>query len=209
MFDIKQIQDLLYVSCFFVPGIIILFTRAQFITGRLQNFNENAFSYLIITLIYYGFTFPFIEYALSIKDPKLIRVVLWLCIVIFLPFIFGITIGIFAQKGIFRLFIQKIGINPVHPSPTAWDWWFSRHHERWVIITLKDETKFGGYFGRNSFASSDPKERDLFIEKIYVIEDDNTWTESGNKGLLVSQQEIRTMEFLPVTSEEHINEQPS
>lgn len=205
--DLRGLDNIALIVAFIVPGLVILFVRTQFITGRLPPANEAILPYLVMTLIYYGTAFPLLEYVSTLRETGWWRAVVWLFLVIIGPASLGVLLGVGAQKGLFRWLMQKLGMNPIHPHPTAWDWWFAKPCERWIVIVLKDGTMFGGYFGSNSFASSDPKERDVFIETIYVIESNGMWTNTGEKGLLVSQSEIRTLEFLPVKPQEPTDEQ--
>lgn len=122
------------------------------------------------------------------------------------PAILGVALGIGAQLGPARWLTRKFGLNPIHPSPTAWDWRFGNIPEQWVIITLKDGTKFAGFCSVKSFFSSNPEERDLYIEKIYSWGDEDEWIDVGNKSLYVAHDvahgEISTLEFLPIDHKE-------
>lgn len=68
--DVKSIETISYIFAFLVPGLIILFVRSQFITGRMPPHNEAILSYLVMTLVYYALAFPFLEYVLSVKEPR-------------------------------------------------------------------------------------------------------------------------------------------
>jgi Family of unknown function (DUF6338) len=196
--DLKGLENIEQVIALLVPGLIALFMRSQFITGRQPPLNEAILPYFVMTLIYYGLAFPLLAYVSTLQEPNWRRIAAWFLLVIIGPAIFGTLLGISSQRGYLRRLMRKLGLNPVHPSPTAWDWWFGQPHERWIIIGLKDGTKFYGYFGLKSFVSSDPKERDIFVEKVYYIQEDETWKDTGQKGLLVSQSEILTLEFFEV-----------
>jgi hypothetical protein len=74
-----------------------------------------------------------------------------------------------------------------------------------VLVVLKDGTKFGGRFGAQSFASSDGKERDVYIEQVYEIDKYDLWTPS-DQGVLILASEIRTIEFWPILPVEVSNE---
>ena len=63
--------------------------------------------------------------------------------------------------------------------PTAWDWKFGDTSAQWVLVTLNDDTKFAGYLGLRSFISSDPGERDIYIERIYDLSNRANGTISG------------------------------
>ena len=54
-----------------------------------------------------------------------------------------------------------------------------------------------GVFSARSFASSDPSDRDLYLEQIYKIEDDGLWQPVPmNRGVWIRGEAIRTIEFL-------------
>ena len=66
-----------------------------------------------------------------------------------------------------------------------------------VIITLQDDSTVYGFYGENSFASSEPDERDIYLEKIYDIDEKNKWIENKEcLGIHISQNQIKTIEFL-------------
>jgi hypothetical protein len=114
------------------------------------------------------------------------------------PAVFGALLGLNTQIEALRRFLHFFGINPVHAVPTAWDWKFGRMREHLVIVTLKDDTKFAGYCGRGSFMSSDPAERDLYVEKVYDWGEGNSWLDGGDHGLWVASGELKSVEFFPV-----------
>ncbi len=66
-----------------------------------------------------------------------------------------------------------------------------------MYFTLKDETKWYGYMGVNSFMSSDPTERDIFIEHVFEFaQDGQPWT-PRNTSVWIGHGEIQSLEFLP------------
>lgn len=52
----------------------------------------------------------------------------------------------------------------------AWDDFFMRREESWVIVHLKDGRRIGGYFGSNSYASLFPNSGHLYIEETWNID---------------------------------------
>jgi len=196
--DFKSIDTIYLAVGFLVPGLIISYVRAQFFTGRTSKQTDSLLSFLTLSVIYYGFTAPVLPWLLSIHDESYLKLAVWYCLVIVGPAAFGILISIPSRTGIIRKLFGKLGLSPVHSMPTAWDWRFSDKNQSWLIVTLKDGTVFAGYFGGSSFASSDPSERDIYIEKVYNIDSSNSWTETGEKGVLISKDVIQSVEFLPV-----------
>ncbi len=180
-------------------------------TGRGPPPAAALLSYLSVSVIYYALALPFVGFVLFIQDHGYEKVE-WLVFVFFffffvVPAFLGFLLGINVQKNLFRRVLQRCGLNPVHGIPTAWDWKFGDMPGQWVIVTLKDGTRFAGHCGKDSFTSSDPAERDIYIQRIYDIDDNDNWSPRGETGLLIAAGEIRTIEFLPYNPQENVNEQ--
>ena len=43
--------------------------------------------------------------------------------------------------------------------------------------------------------SSDPNERDIYIQWVYEIDDDGKWSARDERGLFIAAGEVRTIEF--------------
>lgn len=107
----------------------------------------------------------------------------------------GIAIGIIKTKQIFRVMLQKIGINLTHPIPIAWDYKFSENKSYWVEVTVSNGKTLRGLYSSGSFVASDPTFRDLYIEELYLKEND-TWTrQAQTAGVWINPEEIRYIKF--------------
>lgn len=190
-----------------VPGFITLFVRSQFVTGRRRSRSEDLLSYLTISVIYYALSFPFVGVTLSMDDSFYGRLLAWITLIFIGPAVFGFILGINVQTDWVRRALRRCGLNPVHVIPTAWDWKFGRMTNAWVLVTLKDGTTFAGFCGEDSFISSDPGERDIYIQWVYDVDPENNWSSRGDSGVLIAAGEVRTIEFWPYTPEENSNAQ--
>jgi len=199
--DFSDPQSFVFVLALIVPGLIITFTRTQFTTGRMQRHSDALLSYFTLSAVYGAVVLPFLNWVLQGNIADLLRTGLWFLIIFVGPMAFGIVLGLIAKTEIIRRLLNKIGINPVHTMPTAWDWKFGNMREHLVLLTLKDDTRFAGYCGRDSFMSSDPSERDIYIQKIYNLGENDSWNDNGDHGLWVASDEIKTIEFFPVVEE--------
>ena len=193
--DISSILPLL------LPGFIALGVRAQFIGGfSPSQSKENFVAYVAFSSVYNSLVVRFA------KPEWITDSTFWfLVIFIFLPAFFGLLLGINVQRNFSRGVLTRIGIHTTHAFPTAWDWVFSRGvSEQLVLVTLKDGTQFSGLFGLESFASSIPNERDLYIQWLYDIDEEGNWfpVDEDGKGVLISASEISTVEFWPVEEDE-------
>ena len=114
-----------------------------------------------------------------------------------LPALLGTLLGLNVRKGWTKRFLNKAKINTIHSVNTAWDWRFGDCKECWVLAVLKDGTKWAGYLGIQSFMSSDPAERDIFIERVYEIDNEtDVWT-PRTSSVWIAHAEIQSLEFWP------------
>ncbi|EPY8429033.1 DUF6338 family protein, partial [Citrobacter youngae] len=59
-----------------------------------------------------------------------------------------------------------------HPIGRSWDYFFSTRQCCWVLVTLKNGKKYGGYYGSESFASNSPEPEQIYLEKHWALDDD-------------------------------------
>ena len=196
--DLTSLDNLYLIVGFLAPGLIVLFVRSQFVTGRIAP-NLGVVPYVIVSVVYYALASPFVEIVLSIREPGLGKVLAWFGLIFAGPAALGLLLGVNIQKDLFRRVLQRCGLNLVHAIPTAWEWKFGAMPPQGVLVTLKDGTRFAGYCGPKSFISSDPAERDMYIERVYDLDDQNNWVDVGKKEVLITAGEIQTIEFWPCT----------
>lgn len=161
-------------------------------TGTYQTQNGERFlTYLTVSVIYGTLVFRLVDPAWLTKSAPV-----YLGVVFAGPAALGLVLGINIQRNLVRGLLGRIGLFTVHVLPTAWDWKFAGAlEEQWVLVTLKNGISFAGLFGKESFASSSSDERDLYIQWIYDIDEDGTWSSPGRKGVLISATEVSTIEF--------------
>ena len=204
---LKSLHNIHAAMGLFVPGLIVLFIRSQFVTDRRPSHSAAVLTYLAVSLVYYALLFPFFDLVRLLSEPRYDGVWVWFLLIFAGPAILGALLGINIQKNLLRRFLRLLGINIVHAIPTAWDWKFGNMTEQWVLVTLKDDTRFAGFCGPGSFMSSDPAERDIYIERIYDIDDEDRWLPRGENSALIAPGEIKTIEFWPKSQGENADEQ--
>ena len=204
---LKPFDNLYAAMGLLVPGLVILFVRSQFVTDRRPFQSAMLLSYLTVSLVYYAVAFPFLDHIRSLFENRDERVYAWFVLIFVGPAILGLLLGINIQKNLLRRLLQRYRLNPIHAIPTAWDWKFSNIPEQWVLVTLKDGTRFAGFCGPHSFISSDPMERDIYIQQIYDIDEKDEWFWRGEKAVLIAPGEVRTIEFWPHAPQEDADEQ--
>lgn len=195
-----DIDNIILGLALLVPGVIISFVQSKFVAGRTSPQNQ-LIHYLAVSVVYYMLVLLIVNassFEPDYQNP-------WhMCLLLLAgPIVLGGLAGHESQQGYIRRLIKRARLgNLPHPTESAWDWKFMDTNDEWVIITLKDGTRFFGFYGKNSFASSDPQRRDVYIQWIYDI-DENGDLKYSRKGLLITAGEIKTIEFLSYTDEPH------
>jgi len=97
-----------------------------------------------------------------------------------------------------------------HPTPMAWDYFFGRGKSCFMLCRLKNGKSIAGYFGPNSFASSFPHPRDIYLEQTWLTDAEGRLSAPmpGSTGVLVSFDECELVEFFEATPQP-VQEAPS
>jgi hypothetical protein len=196
--DFKGDENFLLILLFVVPGLVAVSVRSRFITGRAPSAKENILNFVVLSFVYYALVIFFIEPAFSVKEPWIARALVWISLLLVGPAIFGFLLGVAIQKEWFTRLADKANLTIVHVIPAAWDWRFGSvpRGGMFVMVTLTSGERVAGFFGSNSFASSDPSERDIYVEEEYTVTDNGDWEVREEKvGVLISAKEIRYVEF--------------
>jgi hypothetical protein len=183
-----------YLLALTVPAVVFMYARVQFTHGRMPKASEAVLHYIAITTIYYGFAYPIILVAVRTPGNELTWWAGWLALLFFVPAGLGLLVGWIAQKGFIYDFARRIGFLPVHIIPTAWEWRFAKCEGEWVVVTLKNGNAYGAECAAQSFISTEPGERDLYLECTYDIDEQGNWTPRGF-GMLIAGGEVSTIEF--------------
>ena len=138
-------------------------------------------------------------------DGSTLSTLRWLVFLVILPVIVGVITGVVSNRTLLYKSLKKVRLNPIHPTPSAWDWTFSDLNEQYVLVKLKNGAMFGGFLGADSFISSDPNERDMYIEEIFEIDDKDKWVTNGH-GVYLTGRNISSIEFLPSSINEEEQE---
>lgn len=192
-------MDVVFYTCIFLlPGFVVNSVMEYLVVPHKHIETKYIFSCLLYSIVSCAILSGL--YKLVFTSLQENTFLYWGCLV-FISVIgsalIAVIIGVARQKNFIKKILEKIGINVTHRTPTAWDYFFSKQESCWVIVTLKSGKIIYGKYGENSFSSSDPDERDLYIEKTYEVDNQMNWSgDESNKGILVSKEEIETIEFL-------------
>lgn len=199
-------EALIIAILFFVPGFVAVSTFRWVVPGRRAN--DASFLLACLTASCFNaacwFWLPYLAmgsgWALS---QPLLAIPVWLWVGLIAPMGLGLLVGWMANRAAGRnqvgnRLLGLLGLSFVNPIPTAWDFKFSKAGSRWVLVTLKDGSRVAGLWGEKSFASSFAGERDLYLQRTYLVsaEAEKPWAEVANSdGVYIAPGEIRSIEF--------------
>lgn len=192
--DLLKASELKDLVAALAPGLIILGIRQRFVAGAAPSLQERAISYAAVSAVYYAIFHPSISFLQLRLDTGQ-----WLASAIeyvIMPTLIGAMYGFATSHDLATRFWDRVGIQPVHHVPTAWDYAFSRlQRGTYIIVTLTDGSHVAGLYGGGSFASSSREERDILIDDVWEVKD-GTWSRpAAPKSILLCGKDIRTVEL--------------
>jgi hypothetical protein len=196
--QIDSLKAVVFTAAFLMPGFIWSAVLSVLLPGRTRQTETKFLEFFTLSCINNALWFwlfaYFIGSGLAARRTDLFSGFLLIALFIS-PLILGAVSGHLSQKEYGAKFLRGLGFRTIHPIPTAWDWHFSRQERLWVRITLKNSSTIYGLFGFESFASSDPAERDVYLEQVFRQTTEGFECIKGTRGCLVKGDEISVIEF--------------
>jgi hypothetical protein len=196
--SIDSLDIVFYTAIFVLPGFII-----NGIIDTLNPPKKIGDSHFFLSCLAYSLvncavcSWAYILIKPFAEGNSVVYWILFLGITLIGAIAISILIGMIKQWRIISRIANRLHVKLLDPTPTAWDYWFSKQEGSLVLITLTDGSEIRGWFGNNSFASSDADERDIFIEKAYIKSaDSEKWLDNPeNNGLYISKNMIKLIEL--------------
>lgn len=193
---IDNIEIVIYTFQFIIPGYIIGEIISAIMPQKTYGEGEKLLRYIGYSVV--NIALWYWVFVLISQYCKLGTFIYWMCNVfgvLITGCVTGLIIGIIRAKNIVRKLFQKIGLNLIHPVPTAWDYKFSDKEECWVEVTVSDNKVIRGLYSNSSLASSDSDFRDIFLQELYVKQDAEWIKVERTSGVWLSPNEIRYIKF--------------
>lgn len=191
---------LFYTVGFVVPGFVWCSMVAMLVPQKSDQSQISLLRFLTFSCVNYAL-WSWLIYLLIksefFTEHPVRSAFAWGLIILISPLVLGLAMGHFSQKAKILQLLRRLGLSPMHPVPTAWDYKFGNTKDAvWVLVTLKDGKQVAGLFGSKSFASSDAAERDIYIQSVYRISEHGPWERAPqNDGILIPSSEIKHVEF--------------
>ncbi len=211
--DLVNLSNFDFFARYFLAGFIVASARSRYVLGERPKASEFLFESVILSLLnqmvflFLGFLLGYAALLLpaplmaAIQQPATIRLPFFIE-ALFLPAALGMLLGISARRGWRIPMLGSLGMPVIHPTSRAYDFAFGDiKSERFVIVTFTDGTTAYGFFGANSLASSDPSNRDIYIERLYDVCDGTWMPTQPPKSALLMLRDVRSIEFIEPAKE--------
>ncbi len=181
------------------PGLIILTIRASVQVGPKPDLKDRLLHYAALSSIYYAAAWPVFHWPGGVILPLTLWTLLQYVVA---PTVLGVLLAYEINGQWLRRLASRLGLDLVHPVPTAWDFAFSRMRQgTFVLVTLNNDSQIAGLLGGASFASSSREERDLLVERVWEIDGLGAWSELlPARSILLCGKDIRHVEIFAEAS---------
>jgi hypothetical protein len=196
MADLLETNKIILLIIFILPGFISLKVWKLLVPSHEIKISE----YSIETICYSVINFALLFWLIPIagKQAGFIQYLLYTCILLIGPIIWPIVWKLLITSKFLKGHI-------IHPTPKAWDYYFSLGRSCFMLIHLKNGNRIGGLYYKNSFASSYPETSDLYIKEVWKINENGAFEKKieNTDGMLISYDIIDYIElFNPYPQEE-------
>ncbi len=217
--DIWEIGRLTLFLMFFIPGFISIKVYELLVPSRPRDFSSSIFEVVAYSALNYIILSPF---GILLNDGQfspfswliifvnsggfsgeygwLIFLITLIFFVILFPALWsGVAYKILKSKRRPFSWVAKLVRNPI---PQPWDWVFGGHaglDPEWIIIHFKNGDKLGGLFGERSFVSSYPDPEQIYLEKIYPLDENGNFEDmpfENSRGMIIPCADILAIEFV-------------
>lgn len=190
-----------------LAGFLVYIVRNAFVFGERPKIAEVALDILLLSLVNQAIwriaTFSLSEacghqlvHAACLRVTPSAEFSLYVEVLV-LPGFLGWFLGTFLRKGWGGRIARVLSFPLLDPIPRAYDHVFASRGTGFVILTFQSGTVIYGYYGPNSRAGRDPERSEMYVERLYSVDDDGNWNElDPPRAALIALDGLRAIEFL-------------
>ena len=196
MVDILETDKLLLFIVLIIPGFISMKVWNLLVPSQNRALNDYLFDALAYSFLNFALLFWLLLIVQRI-DQLWVNIVLLVILLVIFPVLWPILWKIITTAKFLR---GKI----IHPTPKAWDYFFSLGKPCFMLVHLKDGNLIGGLYQSASFASSYPDPEDLYIQEVWKIDENGSFLEKmpQTAGMLLTRDSIDYIELYNLGDEE-------
>jgi hypothetical protein len=83
--------------------------------------------------------------------------------------------------------------------PTAWDWFGNARSSGYIRVLTKENKWIGGWAGPNSYISSHPEPRDIYIDRVYELDKNGAFrgaVSNGRASMWIRCDDVQLVQFI-------------
>lgn len=190
MMNIFEPHSLLLFILFFMPGFVSIKVHDLLLPGNTRNATTYIVDGVACGTINFIFVMPiawlFLHYGIEsfwaiLFAGILVLLITPLCIA-------WVYVRLLSSRFMRR---HALGV-----AKQPWDVVFSGRKGLWVVVYLKNGKEIVGLYSTNSSASHYPQKRELFLEKVFVVnENGELASKSDSEGVIIPGNSIDYIEF--------------
>ncbi len=188
---------------FLIPGFIISELVQRIIPVINKDYKIRILEYFIYSFLnIFLWAIPIYNVYINVinewnENCILLLWIIALMIIFISPIGIALIIVLCNKNNLLEKICKHLQLTYNDSDPSAWDFKFKKIQGEWVIITLSDKRTVAGFIGKNSFISSNSKERDLYIDEVWEVDKKGKWKKRvGTDGIWIKHEEILSIEFL-------------
>lgn len=191
--EIWELNKMVLFLIFVLPGFISLVIYDYIIPKEKRDFSKSIIEIVCYSTLNFIALFPLIYVNIKYDYYNTNTFLLYLSLLIVfivLPILWPIIFTKFTHTKFFKSHF-------LHPIAKPWDYFFGKKESAWVIVHLKSGKMIGGWYGEDSFASSYPDEEQIYLEKVWKLDQTGVFLSEVDqtKGVIISSDEISSIEF--------------
>ena len=176
-----------------LPGFISLNVYDLLIASEKRDFSKSiieAVCFSVLNFVALSILLIYISGANFVSEHP---VQYWLSMIFIFIIMPAIWPFLYLKITKFKIFKKHI----LSPYKQPWDYVFSKKEALWVVLHLKNGKTIRGKYGKHSFTSSYPSERQIYLEQLWKSDTNGGFKSKipRTEGIIVSQDEIAHIEF--------------
>lgn len=197
MADLLELEKLYLFIIFFIPGFISLKIWSLIVPTENRKTSDYFFDIISYSAINFAALFWLIYIIIKNEYALCVNIILTIIVLLVAPVLWPIIISWILKSG-------KLKGKIVHPTPKAWDFFFSQGEPCFMLIHLKSGKYIGGLYSGKSFASSFPHPEDIYLEEVWKVDEQGKFKNKieSSKGILINREFINYIELFEVINEE-------
>lgn len=198
MFEKLNAELIGWVLLLLVPGFLLRYNLSFFLSPKEDVESRNWLTVVAFSGVNFLPLFFWLAYLRKVPYVSGCGEFIAILALVFLwPFVMAYILAKGVENDWLRRLGKWLGLNPKRIHPTGWDFRFINGESSYVLVKLKDGGYVAGLFQDESVAGSSPQERDLFLEKVFLVDENGKWTEKDRTlGILIKADQIAQIEFM-------------